>query len=123
MFKQITKASIPAFAWKNTLQDANDDKLLFVHVFHRHGDRTPATLLRINDRNKEHQLWTNKISKQYSSLRYINKDNSNSENDELNFLINPQSNINNLSELYQWNNISNKLNGTYIVHKKDNYDS
>ena len=107
--------------YKSSSSWPTDDVLLNVQVFHRHGDRTPATLLR-KDRDKENQLWANKVSKQYSPLRYKrNKDNP--EDDDLNFTTKRQSNIKNLSEIYQWNNIAKKLNGTYIVHKKDNYDS
>ena len=88
-----------------------DDVLLSVQVFHRHGDRTPVTLLR-SDRDKENSLWASKPSKLYSNLRY---DSSSKKLKTINNIP--------LNSIYQWNHIAARLNGTYIVHKPDNYDS
>eukprot|EP01084_Bolivina_argentea_P239237 402135_1 len=101
--------------YKSSVSWPTDDILLNVQVFHRHGDRLPATLLR-NDRNTENELWANKPSKLYSILRYksINKD-----DDTENFTT---TNNTPIDDIYQWKNIAKRLNGTYIVHKKDNYN-
>ena len=108
--------------YKSSSSWPREDILLNVQVIHRHGDRTPATLLR-SDRSIENKLWANKPSKQYSPLRYTPTQNTNTTDPiKSNLTTNDPTNIN-LDQIYQWNNIAKKLNGTYIVHKEDNYNS
>eukprot|EP01083_Nonionella_stella_P047815 127968_1 len=79
--------------YKSARSWPTNDVLLNVQVIHRHGDRLPITLLR-NDNEKEDALWAKKVKQNTADT----------------------------DEPFQWKHVSAKLNGTYMVHKKDNYD-
>ena len=93
-----------------------NDVLLNVQVIHRHGDRNAISLLR-NDRSKENDLWAKRVSKKYGLLQY-NPSSDGSDKD----VFSTKNGIN-LEDMFQWKHIAKKLNGSYIVHKTDNYDT
>lgn len=88
---------------------SNNGQLLYVHAFFRHGERTPSFIF--HDISAANKLWTEKIDKSYSSVRLNHKTNAIFINNKI-----PE------KEIFKWPNVAKRLNGTFIAHKKDNWD-
>ena len=72
-------------------------------VFHRHGDRTPW--FAINDPEQSKNIWHPTIAKRYSLFDSEGKTNLTSDT------------------IYNWERITEKLNGLSLIYKEDNWDS
>ena len=77
---------------------------MHVHIFHRHGHRTPWHPITHHDTEKK--IWIPQISKQYNSF---NPDNHQP--------LVPY------HQLHSWKNIASKLKGTSLAFKYDNWNS
>lgn len=86
-----------------------DGRLVFVSMYHRHGDRTVISHIRDNEK-LEHKLWVPIVSKEYSPVRLGR------ENDL--FVTDNQPN----GDIFQWNNIGSRLQATHLIHKQYNHD-
>ena len=78
---------------KNLSNQEQNPRLVYVELFHRHGDRTPTERIYKDDIERENKLWISMLPKQYYPIKimkdYVNKCN-----------------------LYK--NINQRLNGTFI---------
>eukprot|EP01084_Bolivina_argentea_P082279 148977_1 len=96
----LTFATIPALTWNNKSQQNQKDKLLLVHVFHRHGDRTPW--YPIYNKTKSKQTWVPTIAQRYSSF-------------------DPVTCEPNVDNIYSWENITSTLTAISLAYKHDNW--
>ena len=93
-----------AILWKGsqnmTNYDKNDKRLVYVELYHRHGDRTPSRLLYKNNPEKESNLWIPLLPKQYYCTQTMNKASNGTIKDH--------------TFLNEWNYVNQKLRGTYL---------
>ena len=109
MFHVIASIA-PYTLWKYHAQCSNtddlnkNDELVHVHMFHRHGHRTPW--YSITQPENEKEIWIPQISKQYNSY----------DLDKHEPLV-PH------HQVHSWKNIASKLKGTSLAYKHDNWNS
>eukprot|EP00485_Elphidium_margaritaceum_P006173 CAMPEP_0202705870 /NCGR_PEP_ID=MMETSP1385-20130828/18375_1 /ASSEMBLY_ACC=CAM_ASM_000861 /TAXON_ID=933848 /ORGANISM="Elphidium margaritaceum" /LENGTH=440 /DNA_ID=CAMNT_0049364211 /DNA_START=8 /DNA_END=1327 /DNA_ORIENTATION=+ len=108
-------ACIPLFAWqcrrRYTARCDGDDcepqwtaaELVHVHIFHRHGQRSPWYPM--TGHEDEKATWVPHISKQYSSFTH----------DQQQSVPSPH--------IHSWQNIVDKLRGISLAYKHDNWDT
>eukprot|EP01083_Nonionella_stella_P054924 144959_1 len=99
-------AAVPCFALNNKNNNMKDtgidhDELLLVHVFHRHGDRTPWYSIHNYEQSKN--TWVPTISPHYSSFNQSTYE------------------AHNIDTIHSWQNISSKLRGISLAFKHDNW--
>ncbi|ETO28340.1 major acid phosphatase Map (histidine-acid phosphatase) [Reticulomyxa filosa] len=113
----------------NRVSGSNTNRLVFVQVYHRHGDRTPLLCLHKNH-DLETKMWSGLVCKSYSP--YVLPAHMDTDQDSLIETENPHHvrthdtdadphEKKEANKLCQWKNIAQRLRGAYLVHSNDNY--
>eukprot|EP01084_Bolivina_argentea_P086175 155758_1 len=111
-----TKVSVKA-EQQTLVSDINEeekkqtDKLVYVQILARHGDRTPIKLVN-KDKTTEHRIWIPTLS--HYTLLNTNKNSSNYETENKEITI---------DEIFSWTNISSNLSRCFLINTENNWDS